>query len=418
VARDGGVFTFGDAQYYGSTGGLKLNQPIVGIAATPSGRGHCPSRRGVFTFGDAQYYGSTGHSAQPADRRHGGDANWEGLSAARRWDFRSAMLASTARPRRMCCLHPSPPTTTSAARYWLVTLGGQVYAYGDANYGGNGPLGVHYIGIVPTPGGYRLVDTSGNAHLRSHLREVAHYELDLYCGRGIVLTVCGASETELTSSRPGPKPGVPASSATLALISLHAPPTAPAVTRRGLVTVVASFVVRIAFVLIAMPMPQSDAANYLGLASNLPTVMVADAFTFRHATAADRRCSRLWSRSSSTSREPRSASAKQSISSLVRSPPARCVVAERLARGSHAWRHRCDLPTARGQRRHVPRRVAFADALAHHNPGVAARCDVRRRYRMGALVLTRSSAQFLPWFSQSDRRSARLATCACFCWRR
>ena len=35
-----GIFTFGDAGFYGSTGGLPLNQPIVGMAATPDGGGY------------------------------------------------------------------------------------------------------------------------------------------------------------------------------------------------------------------------------------------------------------------------------------------------------------------------------------------------------------------------------------------
>ena len=35
---DGGVFTYGNAAFYGSTGGLPLNAPIVGMAATPDGR--------------------------------------------------------------------------------------------------------------------------------------------------------------------------------------------------------------------------------------------------------------------------------------------------------------------------------------------------------------------------------------------
>ena len=33
VASDGGIFAFGDAAFYGSTGSLKLNKPIVGMAA-------------------------------------------------------------------------------------------------------------------------------------------------------------------------------------------------------------------------------------------------------------------------------------------------------------------------------------------------------------------------------------------------
>jgi hypothetical protein len=32
VASDGGIFAFGDAAFYGSTGGTPLNQPIVGMA--------------------------------------------------------------------------------------------------------------------------------------------------------------------------------------------------------------------------------------------------------------------------------------------------------------------------------------------------------------------------------------------------
>jgi hypothetical protein len=35
VARDGGIFAFGDAGFYGSTGGIKLNQPVNGMAALP-----------------------------------------------------------------------------------------------------------------------------------------------------------------------------------------------------------------------------------------------------------------------------------------------------------------------------------------------------------------------------------------------
>ncbi len=40
VASDGGVFTFGNTQFYGSEGGVPLNAPIVGMAATPDGEGY------------------------------------------------------------------------------------------------------------------------------------------------------------------------------------------------------------------------------------------------------------------------------------------------------------------------------------------------------------------------------------------
>jgi hypothetical protein len=53
VASDGGIFTFGDAGFFGSTGGVPLVQPIVGMAATPDGAGYwlVASDGGVFTFG-------------------------------------------------------------------------------------------------------------------------------------------------------------------------------------------------------------------------------------------------------------------------------------------------------------------------------------------------------------------------------
>ncbi len=40
VASDGGIFSFGDATFYGSEGGVHLNAPIVGMAATPDGSGY------------------------------------------------------------------------------------------------------------------------------------------------------------------------------------------------------------------------------------------------------------------------------------------------------------------------------------------------------------------------------------------
>jgi len=69
VASDGGIFSFGDAAFYGSTGAIHLAQPIVGMAATPDGKGYwlVASDGGIFSFGDAAFYGSTGaiHLAQP-----------------------------------------------------------------------------------------------------------------------------------------------------------------------------------------------------------------------------------------------------------------------------------------------------------------------------------------------------------------
>ena len=62
VGRDGGIFAFGDAPFAGSTGGMKLNQPIVGMASNPAGTGYwfVAADGGIFAFGDAKFFGSTG----------------------------------------------------------------------------------------------------------------------------------------------------------------------------------------------------------------------------------------------------------------------------------------------------------------------------------------------------------------------
>ena len=57
---DGGGFTFGGAQFYGSTGSLVLQRPVVGISSSHDHRGYwlVASDGGIFAFGDAGFYGS------------------------------------------------------------------------------------------------------------------------------------------------------------------------------------------------------------------------------------------------------------------------------------------------------------------------------------------------------------------------
>jgi len=65
VASDGGIFSFGSANFHGSTGGKVLNRPIVGMASKPTGDGYwlVASDGGIFSFGDAAFHGSTGSIA-------------------------------------------------------------------------------------------------------------------------------------------------------------------------------------------------------------------------------------------------------------------------------------------------------------------------------------------------------------------
>ena len=64
AASDGGVFSFGGAPFYGSTGGIHLNRPVVAITPTSPTDTHgyreVATDGGIFAFGDATFYGSTG----------------------------------------------------------------------------------------------------------------------------------------------------------------------------------------------------------------------------------------------------------------------------------------------------------------------------------------------------------------------
>ncbi len=75
MASDGGIFNYGTAGFYGSTGSIHLNKPIVGMASTHDGQGYwlVASDGGIFNYGDAGFYGSAGAvPPQQAHRGHGG----------------------------------------------------------------------------------------------------------------------------------------------------------------------------------------------------------------------------------------------------------------------------------------------------------------------------------------------------------
>jgi hypothetical protein len=102
AASDGGVFALCGTPFFGSMGDKPLNKPIVGIAATPDGRGYwlVASDGGVFAFGDAKYSGSMGGKT---------------LSAP--------MVGIAANP--------------DGTGYWTVAEDGGVFAFGDAPFLGS-----------------------------------------------------------------------------------------------------------------------------------------------------------------------------------------------------------------------------------------------------------------------------------------
>jgi hypothetical protein len=131
AASDGGIFTFGNAPFCGSTGSIKLNAPVVGVAESPSTGGYweVASDGGIFAFGGAGFYGSMG--GKPLDEPIVGMA-----------------------------------ATPDGKGYWEVASDGGIFAFGDAAfYGSMGgiPLNKPVVGMTASSdgGGYRLVASDG-----------------------------------------------------------------------------------------------------------------------------------------------------------------------------------------------------------------------------------------------------------------
>jgi len=173
LGADGGIFSFGNAAFYGSTGGMRLNQPIVGMAATPTGRGYWLVARdgGIFTFGDAQFFGSTGGMRlnQPivgmAPTRSG-QGYWLVASDGGIFTFGDAtFFGSTGGIRLNKPVNGMAPTS-SGNGYWLIASDGGIFTFGDAGFLGSVPgLGINttVLGMAVAKGGdgYWLLGADG-----------------------------------------------------------------------------------------------------------------------------------------------------------------------------------------------------------------------------------------------------------------
>ncbi len=77
TASNGAVEGCGDAVPFGGLTATTLDAPVVGMAATPDGKGYwlAAGDGGVFSFGDASYYGSMGGTrTRPTGGGDGGHA--------------------------------------------------------------------------------------------------------------------------------------------------------------------------------------------------------------------------------------------------------------------------------------------------------------------------------------------------------
>jgi hypothetical protein len=173
VASDGGIFTFGDAGFFGSTGNLRLNKPVVGMAATPDGRGYwlVASDGGIFTFGDAGFFGSTGAmalnkpivgmAATPAGRGY-----WLVAADGGIFTFGNAGFFGSTGAIALNKPVVGMAATADGRGYWLVASDGGIFTLGDAAFfgsTGNLRLNKPVDGMAATPAGrgYWLVAADG-----------------------------------------------------------------------------------------------------------------------------------------------------------------------------------------------------------------------------------------------------------------
>jgi hypothetical protein len=173
VAIDGGIFTFGDAGYYGSMGGKPLAQPVVGMAATPDGKGYwlVAADGGIFTFGDAAFYGSMGGKPLAAPvvgmaATPDGEGYWLVAADGGIFTFGDAAFDGSLGGHALQSGIVAMAATPAGTGYWLLEWSGAVFTFGTAkSYGAptGTPTAAPFRSIVPTPDGqgYVLLEPDG-----------------------------------------------------------------------------------------------------------------------------------------------------------------------------------------------------------------------------------------------------------------
>ena len=164
VASDGGVFTFGDAGFFGSAGALPLRSPVVGMAATPTGLGYwlVAADGGVFTYGDASFHGAAGLGAPAVALVATGDGDGYWVVGA---DGTVLGLGGARGGGRLAFGPVVAAAAAPGGGLWLVAPDGRVAAFETAAHHGSVgvPLNQPIVGMAATPSGegYWLVARDG-----------------------------------------------------------------------------------------------------------------------------------------------------------------------------------------------------------------------------------------------------------------
>jgi hypothetical protein len=162
VARDGGIFSFGDARFFGSTGAIRLNQPIVGMTASATGGGYwfVAADGGIFSYGDAKFFGSTGDRRLPQPivgmaSTPSGKGYWLVGRDGSVYSFGDARDAGSARDSTLGQAVTGITSTSTGKGYWLLVADGRVLAFGDARSltAAGTPTPTPSVAVAATPDG-------------------------------------------------------------------------------------------------------------------------------------------------------------------------------------------------------------------------------------------------------------------------
>ena len=176
VAADGGIFSFGDAKFFGSTGDIKLNKPIVGMAPTPTGQGYylVASDGGIFAFGDAKFRGSTGAvklnkpivgmAVAPNGRGYWLVATDGGVFA---FGNGADFFGSTGDVKLDQPI-VGIAATNSNKGYWFVAADGGIFSFGDARTFTPKLGGSPVTGVAKSPDGDGLWVTRANGEVNGY----------------------------------------------------------------------------------------------------------------------------------------------------------------------------------------------------------------------------------------------------------
>ncbi|MDQ3107203.1 MAG: hypothetical protein M3Q68_05290 [Actinomycetota bacterium] len=173
AASDGGIFTYGDAGFFGSTGDLRLNRPIVTMASTPTEEGYwlAASDGGIFAFGDAGFFGSAGNLVLNSPvvgmvPTRSGLGYWLVAADGGVFTFGDATFLGSMGDVRLNKPIVGMAATATGDGYYLVASDGGIFTFGDAVFlGSTGDLQLNkpIVGMaaVPAGNGYWLVASDG-----------------------------------------------------------------------------------------------------------------------------------------------------------------------------------------------------------------------------------------------------------------